>query len=80
MIFFYLLLFLFSIEITAKSEITTQKKSALIRKKKGIQKNITTLQNKMLYEEANAEEPAKLYGLLEELHQVNLAIKKISRS
>lgn len=76
---FYFLLFFFATEIsTATSERTTSTKFQLKRKKKHLQKDIKYLQDRILYEEANAEEPAKLYGSLKELELVNQKIKKLS--
>jgi hypothetical protein len=76
----YCLLLLLTGEITiAASQKAPQTKSQLKRKKKSLEKEIKYLQDKMLYQHANADEPAKLYGSLEELKQVNEKIKTLSR-
>ncbi len=76
----YVVLFVLTTEITvAQSKITTQTKSELKRKKKRLQKDIKYFQDKMLYSEANSDEPAKLYGSLAELKEVNEKINKLSR-
>lgn len=76
----YMFLFLLTTEITiAAPEKAPQTKSQLQRKKKRLEKDIKYLQDKMLYQEANADEPAELYGYLAELKEVNEKIKTLSR-
>jgi hypothetical protein len=75
--------YIFLLLISAQMIVTTCQKptrnmAQLNRERKRLERKIKYLEDRMLYQEANAEEPAELYDAREQLNKVQDDMKNLT--